>query len=89
MTTTQQDAGIASDEEVAIAFTLAVATGHHPELRRAEARMRLRLAASIQAMDAVRSVPGRHDLNEQAAVELASQAYVKALATLIRGDDSA
>lgn len=89
MTTTQQHDGIASAEEVATAFTLAVMTGDHPELRRAEARARLRLAAAIKTMDAAQSVPGRHDLHEQAAVEQASRAYTQALADLVRGDDSA
>ncbi|PUB32535.1 hypothetical protein C8K30_1011061 [Promicromonospora sp. AC04] len=86
MTADQQDADAASVEDVATTFRLAVMAERHPALRRAEARARLRLAAAIQAMDEAGSVPGRHDLGEQAAVELASQRYSRALADLVRGE---
>ncbi|MFF8917485.1 hypothetical protein ACF08M_30295 [Streptomyces sp. NPDC015032] len=62
----------------------------HPELKRRVADARLELAAAILAMDAVeeRIQAGEkiHSLQEQAAVELAKNAYAQTLADLLRGE---
>lgn len=67
---------------------LAFARGTHPELNRAEASARVDLAAAIMAMDEAADVPGRHNMQEQAAVETAIRAYANALAALVRGEAS-
>lgn len=72
---------------------LAFAREQHPELVRAEARARLDLAAAIMGMDEVderiESGEKLHSLQQQAAVELATQRYQQALADLVRGESSA
>lgn len=65
---------------------LAFTRGTHPELSRAEASARVDLAAAIMAMDEAADVPGRHNMQEQAAVEVAVRAYADALAALVRGE---
>lgn len=66
---------------------LALAHQSNPALYRAQARARVDLAAAILAMDDAAAVPGRHNLNEQLAVENALTAYGQALANLLRGED--
>lgn len=65
---------------------LAFARQQHPELVRAEAQARLDLAAAIMAMDDAADLPGRHNFNEQVAVEQAKDHYAAALADLVRGE---
>lgn len=71
---------------------LAFVRQKYPELVRAEAAARLRLAAAIIALDEVedrhqdRSHPGLYSLAEQAEVEAAKEQYVCALADLLRGE---
>ena len=67
-------------------YRLAFARGTHPELHRAMADARLDLAAAIIQMDEAGDVPGRHNLQEQAAVEHALRAFGQAFADLIRGE---
>lgn len=67
---------------------LAFARKQNPDLVRAEAAARVDLAAAIMAMDEAEDIPGRHNLNEQVAVEAALRAYGHALADLIRGEAS-
>ncbi|WP_247040255.1 hypothetical protein [Arthrobacter rhizosphaerae] len=86
MTTTQPENTSDDARPVNATFTLTMRGRHRPELRRAEAQARLRFAAAIHSMYAAEDVPGHHNLNEQAAVELAKDAYAQALADLIRGD---
>lgn len=57
-----------------------------PELARAEAAARQQLASEIMAMDAAEDIPGRHNLHEQAAVEVALRTYGDALADLVLGE---
>lgn len=64
---------------------LKVAGDVHPKLAEDEAKARVQLAAAILRMDDAEGLPGRHNLNEQAAVEVALQVYGQALAELIRG----
>lgn len=79
----------AADDTAGLAsiFKLMMMGQSHPELRKAEARARVQLASAIRALDAAASVPGRHTLNEQLAVNQAKDDYAQALADLLRGDD--
>lgn len=88
-------AGFLSAPDLAIAgarvsatLRLAFARKQHPDLIRAEAEVRLDVAAAIMAMDEAEDVPGRHNLGEQVAVEVALRAYGRALADLVRGEAS-
>ena len=65
---------------------LAFARKQNPELVKAEAQARVNLAAAILAMDEAADQPGRHNLFEQAAVEIALQEFGRALADLVRGE---
>lgn len=75
-------------EHTGAAFRLTFTSEFHPELRDAEAQARIALAAAIIKMDAAEGIPGRHNLDEQVAVERATQAYAQALADLVRGEKS-
>ncbi|MDW6058116.1 hypothetical protein SAZ11_08435 [Streptomyces sp. FXJ1.4098] len=81
---------ISEEQKVAAVHRLSVMSERHPELKRRVADARLELAAAILAMDAVeeRIQAGEkiHSLQEQAAVELAKNAYTQALADLLRGE---
>lgn len=66
---------------------LAFARETHPELHRALASARLDLAVAIIAMDETEDIPGRHNLQEQAAVNSALLAFGQAMADLIRGEE--
>lgn len=62
-------------------------TGEHaPELRRAAANARLDYVAAVMAMDAAEGIPGRHNLQEQANVEISLRALGQALADYARGE---
>lgn len=77
------------DEATAVAATyrLAMHREQYPGLKRVESTARLYLAAAIIAMDEAENQPGRHSLQEQAEVERAKDAYAKALADLLRGEN--
>lgn len=63
---------------------LAFARQRHPDLRRKEAESRVLLSAAILEMDAASETgPALH---EQAAVNEARDAYLHALADLLRGE---
>jgi hypothetical protein len=81
------DIGIETARVGAI-MRLAFARKQYPELIRAEAATRVNLAAAIMTMDESDDLPGRHNLHEQMAVEVATRAYGQALADLIRGEAS-
>lgn len=86
---TQTEATTASESEVAkvqAVSRLSFARMTFPELRKAEAKARLVLAAAIIAMDDTDGVPGRHNLYEQELVNTALTEYGQALANLIRGE---
>lgn len=78
---------------VGVINRLAFERKQQPEPVRAEAGVRVDLAAAIMGMDEVdeRIENGEkvHSLHQQAAVELATQRYQQALADLIRGESSA
>lgn len=84
-TTEHIDLGIEARRVQAIS-RLAFAREQHPDLGRREASARLDLAAAIIAMDEVEDIPGRHNLQEQVAVEDALRAFGQAIADLIRGE---
>ena len=65
---------------------LAFARKQHPDLIKSEAKARVQLAAAIIAMDEAADVPGRHNLQEQASVNVALQVYGQTLADLLRGE---
>lgn len=69
---------------------LAMNRQSYPQLVRAEAQARLDMAVAVIAMDEidVRVATGEkiHNLQEQASVEMASHAYLQALANLVRGE---
>lgn len=73
-------------------YTLAVRKTQYPQLVRAEAQARLKLAAAIAAMDEVEDLIeaglSPHSLIEQDAVEQAKDDYAQALADLMRGQAS-
>lgn len=64
---------------------LSIATERNPALARSEQGARIQLADAIMRMAATEGLPGRHNLNEQAAVEVALQVYGQTLAELLRG----
>lgn len=68
-------------------YRLGTNIGLHPVLAHKTAEARLDLAAAIIAMDESEGVPGRHNLNEQQAVNEALVAYGDSLASLIRGEE--
>lgn len=71
---------------------LELSENHHPKLAEAERLARLNLAAAINEWDSVErlidsgDLPGRHSLQEQAAVDQAALTYANALADLLRGE---
>lgn len=79
------DLSVEGARVVAVA-QLEFARKKYPELSRAAATARLDLVAAIIAMDEAEDIPGRHNLNEQLAVETALRDYGNAVAALIRGD---
>lgn len=76
-------------ERISAIARLAFARQRHTDLSRAEAAARVELAAAIMVMDEAADVAGRHNLAEQAAVNVALTAYGQALADLIRGETAA
>lgn len=92
-TDTETTTPVASQSEdaelVGIAYTLTVRKTQYPQLVRAEAQARLRLAAAIAALDEtedrIEAGMAIHSLNEQLAVERAKDDYAQALADLVRG----
>ena len=65
---------------------LAMNSEKSPELRKAEAQARLKLASAIILMDAKQDVIGQHNLNEQHMVNDALREYGNALAGLVRNE---
>lgn len=68
-------------------YRLAVMREHYRELSRAAQEAHNDLAAAIMAMDEAAGIEGRHNLQEQAAVEAAKNAHAQALANLLRGEE--
>lgn len=75
-------------ERVSAMNRLAFARAQNRDLLQAEADARIDLAAAIMAMDETEDQPGKHNLVEQQAVNVALTAYGNALADLIRGETS-
>ncbi|MEW1881876.1 MULTISPECIES: hypothetical protein [Nocardiaceae] len=69
-------------------FRLAMHSKSCPDLKRAEAQARLRLASAIIALDDAHLSDERHTFMEQAAVENALGEYGNALASLLRKEHS-
>lgn len=70
--------------EVQAAFALAMNKTTHPELVKAEAKARLKLAAAIRYVDANPDL----GLFTQPVLDEAMNSHAQALANLVRGDDS-
>lgn len=73
--------------EVCATFTLGMHRQRFPELTRAEAQARLRLAAAIMSFDEL-SEAGENTLFAQARIETETINYRDALADLLRGETS-
>ncbi|WP_311245378.1 MULTISPECIES: hypothetical protein [unclassified Microbacterium] len=73
-------------DRINASMRLTVTSEHAPQLRRAAADARLDYVAAVMAMDAAESIPGRHNLQEQADVETALRALGQALADYARGE---
>jgi hypothetical protein len=78
----------AEGERVNATMRLAFSKIKSPELHKASAKARLDYVAALIAMDEAEYLPGRHNLNEQAAVEAALRVYGQSIADLIRGEAS-
>lgn len=68
-------------------FRLAMHSKACPDLKRAEAQARLRLASAIIALDDAHLSDAQHTFMEQAAVENALSEYGNALASLLRKEE--
>lgn len=69
------------------AFRVGMMRERHPELSKKLARAQYLLAAAIIAMDDAEDIPGRHNLQEQMAVERLMIEYAATLADLVRGEE--